>query len=110
MITIDALWHVIACDLACLYPSFHQYLVKHDKWHSSPGINHFFEDLIVEPIFSLGDVPYEELLVIVIDVLDECGGLRHNSPAKNDYKGLLHILKCWVQVDHLNKFKLIITS
>jgi len=109
-INTDSLWRVVACDLARLYPSFHQYLVKHDKWRSSPGINHLFEDLIVEPISSLGDVPCEELPVIVIDALDECGGLRHDSPAKNDYKGLLRTLKRWVQVDHLKRFKLVITS
>ena len=109
-ITTDALWRVVACDLARLYPSFRQYLVKHDKWRSSPGINHLFEDLISEPISILGDVPYEELPVIVIDALDECGGLRHDSPAKNDYEGLLRTLKRWVQVDHLKKFKLVITS
>jgi len=110
MTTTGTLWHIITCDLACLYPSFHQYLVKHDKWHSLPGINRLFEDLIVEPISSLGDVLYEKLLVIVIDALDKCGGLRHNLPAKNDYKGLLCMLKHWVQVDYLKRFKLVITS
>ena len=58
----------------------------------------------------LGDVPCEELPVIVIDTLDECGGLRHDSSAKDNYKGLLCTFKHWVQVDHLKKFKLIITS
>ena len=109
-ITTDALWRVVACDLARLYPSFRQYLVKHDKWRSSPGINHLFEDLIAEPISILGDVPYEELPVIVIDALDECGGLRHDSLAKDDYEDLLRTLKRWVQADHLKKFKLVITS
>jgi len=28
--TTGALWHVVVCDLARLYPSFRQYLVKHD--------------------------------------------------------------------------------
>ena len=64
----------------------------------------------MEPIFSLGDVPYEELLVIIIDVLDQCGGLRHDLPTKNNYKSLLYTLKHWVQVDHLKRFKLVITS
>jgi len=110
MTTTDALWHVVTCDLAYLYPSFYQYLVKHDKWCSLPGINHLFKDLIVGPIFSLGDVPYKELLVIVIDALDECGSLRHNLPVKDDYKGLLCMLKHWVHMDHLKRFKLVITS
>jgi len=110
MTTTGAFWCVIACDLVYLYPFFHQYLVKHDKWRSSPGINHLFEDLILEPISILGDVPYEKLLVIVIDALDECGGLRHNLPIKNNYKSLLDTLKHWIQMDHLKRFKLVITS
>jgi len=50
--------------------------------------------LVHNILYNLGDVPCEELLVIVIDTLDECGGLRHDSFAKDDYKNLLHILKC----------------
>ena len=76
MITTDSLWHVVACDLARLYPSFHQHLVKHNKEHSSPDIDRFFKNLIETPLSSLDDVPCEELPVIVIDALDECGGLR----------------------------------
>jgi len=105
MTTTGALWHVIACDLAHLYSFFCQYLVKHDKWCSSPGINHFFEDLIEKQLSSLGDVLYEELPVIVIDALDECGGLRHDLSTKDNYKGLLYMPKHWVQVDYLKKFK-----
>jgi len=55
-------------------------------------------------------MPYEELPVIVIDALDECGGLRHNSSGMDDYEGLLRTLKRWALVDCLRKFKLIITS
>ena len=55
-------------------------------------------------------MPCKELPVIVIDALDKCGGLRYDSSAKNDYEDLLYILKCWIQADHLKKFKLVITS
>jgi len=110
MTTTDALWYIVTCDLACLYSSFHQYLVKHDKYYSLPGINHLFKDLIVELISSLGNILYKKLSVIVIDALDKCGDLRHSSPSKNNHKSLLCMLKYWVQVDHLKKFKLIITS
>ena len=48
--------------------------------------------------------------MIVIDALDKCGGLRHDLSAKDDYKGLLCMFKHWVQVNHLKKFKLVITS
>jgi len=109
-ITTDALWRVVACDLARLYPSFRQYLVKHNKQHSSSDIDRLFKNLIETPLSSLDDVSCEELPVIVIDALDECGGLRHDSSAKDDYEDLLRTLKRWVQVDHLKKFKLVITS
>ena len=53
-VTIDALWHAVACDLACLYSFFHQYLVKHNKGYSS---------------FDLGNILYKKFsLVIGIDV------------------------------------------
>ena len=109
-ITTDSLWRVVACDLARLYPSFRQHLVKHNKQHSSSDIDRLFKNLIETPLSILGDVPCEKLPVIVIDALDECGGLRHDSSAKDDYECLLRTLKRWVQADHLKKFKLVITS
>jgi len=56
------------------------------------------------------DIPPEQLPVIVIDALDECGGLRHDSSGMEDFEGLLRTLKCWALVDHLKKFKVVITS
>ena len=85
-------------------------MVKHDKEHGSSNIDRLFENLIETLLSSLDDVPCEELPVIVIDALDECGGLRHDSSTMDNYEGLLHTLKCWVQADHLKKFKLVITS
>ena len=109
-ITTDALWRVVACDLARLYPSFRQHLAKDNKRHNSSDINRLFKNLIEIPLSSLGGVLREELPVIIIDALDECGGLRHDLCAKENYEGLLRTLKRWVQVDHLKKFKLVITS
>ena len=73
-------------------------------------IDHLFKSLIETPLSTLGDVPREELPVIVIDALDECGGLRHDSAGRRDYESLLRTLKHWVEIDHLKKFKLVITS
>ena len=109
-ITTDSLWRVVACDLARLYPSFRRHLVKHHNEHSSSDIDRLFKNLIETPLSGLDDVPCEELPVIVIDALDECGGLRHDSSAMDDYEDLLRTLKRWVQADHLKKFKLVITS
>ena len=109
-ITTDSLWRVVACDLARLYPSFCQHFVKLNKEHSSSDIDRLFKNIIETPLSNLGDVPCEELPVIVIDALDERGGLRHDSSAKDDYEDLLRTLKRWIQADHLKKFKLVITS
>jgi len=108
-ITTNALWRAVACDLARLFPSLREHLGNQGQ--SSSDINRLFKSLIEVPLSTLGEaIPPEELPVIVIDALDECGGLRHDSSGKDDHKGLLHTLKRWAQVDHLKKFKLVITS
>ena len=112
-INTDALWRAVALDLARLYPSVRQHVlntVQDDKVPDPSDINGRFEFLIEAPLSTLHDVPCDKLPVIVIDALDECGGLRHDSSGKDDYKILLHTLKHWVQVDHLKRFKLVITS
>ena len=112
-ITTDALWRVVALGIARLYPSVRQHilnLVQNDKVPDPSDMNGRFEFLIETPLSKLSDVPREKLPVIVIDALDECGGLRHDSSGKDDHKGLLHTLKRWAQVDGLKKFKLVITS
>ena len=112
-ITTDALWRVVALGLARLYPSVRQHIlnmVQNDKVPEPSDMNGRFKFLIETPLSKINDVPREELPVIVIDALDECGGLRHDSFGKDDYKDLLHTLKRWVQFDHLKRFKLVITS
>jgi len=79
--------------------------VQNNKVPDPSDINDRFESLIETPLSTLNDVP-----VIVIDGLDECGGLRHDASAKDDNKDLLYTLKRWAQVNHLKRFKLIITS
>jgi len=69
-----------------------------------------FNSLIEAPLSTLNDVPLEKLPVIVVDALDECGGLRHDSSGKDDFEGLMHTLKHWIQAEHLKRFKLVITS
>jgi len=109
-ITTNALWRIVARDLARWYPSIRQQLAKGNTELSSSNIDHLFKTLIEEPLSTLKDISHEELPVIVIDALDECGGLRHDSSGMDDYEGLLCTLKRWALVDCLRKFKLIITS
>jgi len=110
-ITTNALWRAVACDLSRLFPSLQQHITQGIQGHSSSDIDRTFKSLIEIPLSMVGDtIPHEELPVIVIDALDECGGLRHDSSGKDDHKSLLHTLKRWAQVNHLKKFKLVITS
>ena len=98
-ITTDSLWCVVACILPFA-----------DTWLNIIMSIALFKKLIEMPLSSLDDVPCGELTVIVIDALDECGGLRHDSSAMDNYEGLLRMLKHWVQADYLKMFKLVITS
>jgi len=110
-ITTSALWRTVACDLAHLYPSLRQHIAQGNQGHRSSDIDRLFKSLIERPLSALVDtIPREELPVIVIDALDECGGLRHDTAGKKDFQNLLHTLNRWIQVDHLKKLKLVITS
>jgi len=109
-ITTSALWCTVACDLARMFPSFRKHLAQESQGRTSSDIDRVFESLIKEPLSKLVvAIPREELPVIVIDGLDECGGLKHDT-GKEDFRDLLHTLKRWIQVDHLKKLKLVITS
>jgi len=112
-ITTDALWRAVALGFAHLYPSVRRNMldiVQSDKIPDPFDIDGRFKFLIEMPLSTLNDVPHEELPVIVIDALDECGGMRHDSSGKDDYKGLLRMLECWAEADYLKRFKLVVTS
>jgi len=109
-ITTEVLWRIVACDFARLYPSFRQQLDQGNRELSSSNIDRFFKTLIEKPSSTLDHDPHEELPVIVVDALDECGGLRHELSGQKDYEALLCTLQRWAQEDHLKKFKLVITS
>ena len=110
-ITTSALWRTVACDLARMFPSLRQHLAQGNQGRSSSDIDRLFRLLIEEPLSTLVDaIPWEELPVIVINALDECGGLKHDASGKEDFRDLLHTLKHWIQVNHLKKLRLVITS
>ena len=110
-ITTSTLWRTVACDLARMFPSLRQHLAQGDLGQNSSDIDRLFKSVVEVPLSALVDtIPREELPVIVIDALDECGGLRHDALGKKDFQNLLHTLKRWIQVDHLKKLKLVITS
>ena len=100
-VTTEALWRVVACGLVHWYPPLRRQLAQGNAQLSSFNIDRLFETLIQEPLSRLDGVSYEELPVIVIGALDECGGLRHSYSGRKDYEALLRTLQRWVEVDHL---------
>ena len=109
-ITTNVLWRVVARELARRYPSFRQQLARGNTEFGSSSTDRLFETLIERPLSALYHDPHEQLPVIVVDALDECGGLRHDPPGKEDYDALLRTLRHWAQEDCRKKFRLIITS
>jgi len=112
-IDTDALWRSVALDLARLYPSIRRHIhnvVQGNMLPDPHDIDDRFDFLIKTPLSMLNNVPLEELPVIVIDALDECGGLRHDSSWEDDIEGLVRTLEHWIRAEHLKRFKLVITS
>jgi len=110
-ITTSTLWCTVACDPARMFPSLQQHLSQGNQECSLSNIDWLFKLLIEKLLSTLVDaVLWKELLVMMINALNECGGLKHNASGKEDFWNLLHMLKRWIQVDHLKKLKLVITS
>lgn len=78
----------VACPLASISSST---VVNREL--SSSDVDHLFQTLIEEPLFTLVHNPREQLPVVVVDALDECGGLRHDPSGRKDYEALLCTLK-----------------
>jgi len=109
-ITTEALCRVVSSGLARQYPSLRQNLAQGNRELSSSNIDRLFEALVEKPLSALDHDSLEQRPVIVVDALDECGGLRHDSSGRDDFEGLLRTIERWALVGHLRKFKLIITS
>ncbi len=108
--TPSALWCRVGYDLARRYRSAQQSTVEQIKAEEvcldPPNSEDLFRRLIEEPLKKFMDIPPECQHVVIIDGLDECGGLAGRR--SEDRKAMLRILERWSQVSA--KFKLIITS
>jgi hypothetical protein len=108
--TTSALWRTVAYDLARQYPTMRKHLLaalKEDE--TIPAIvdaEKLFRRLIEQPILASEEMPPKRLPVVIIDALDECGGLDgQDSEVRED---LMRTIGCW---SHLpGRFKLIVTS
>ncbi|KAF5362383.1 hypothetical protein D9756_002772 [Leucocoprinus leucothites] len=114
--TTTALWRRVAWDLVRLHSFARQPLLKRIDDETldinTPNVGSLFTSLIVEPLSGLsgGELSGVELrqpVVVVIDAVDECGGLE--GPRSNDRKALLKTLDQW-HSELPKNFKLVVTS
>jgi NACHT domain len=108
VMTSNALWRTVAYDLARRYPTIRKSIVtklkEDDLSPTAANVDKLFLHLIHEPLVgsNLEELP----LVVVIDALDECGGLEGQYSA--DRKALMRTFTSWSRLPA--KFKLIVTS
>jgi hypothetical protein len=108
--TPAALWRTVAFDLAHKYPDVRRTIVAKlnddEIGPSTANVNVLFRHLIQEPLAASTDIPCGRLPVIVVDALDECGGL--DGQYSHHRTSLLRTLKSWSSLPP--RFKLVITS
>jgi hypothetical protein len=108
--TPAALWCSVAYDLAQLYPVVLRVVL--DKLHeqevgvNTANISMLFRRLIEEPLKLAVEIPKDRLPVVVVDALDECGGL--DGQRSRHRENLLNTIRSWSRLPSI--FKLIVTS
>jgi len=110
VLTPQALWRTVAYDLARKHPTIRGTVVAKLKEGAVPLTNakleNLFRHFIRDPLLLSGEIPNGRLPVIVIDALDECGGLEGQNSEHRE--SLLDTLRNWAHLPL--KFKLIVTS
>ncbi|CAG8724179.1 2066_t:CDS:2, partial [Acaulospora colombiana] len=108
--TMNALWKKVAFDISRRYTSVRALVVaklREVEHYSNRGdINTLFREIIHEPLENSGDIPIEKLPIVVIDALDECGGLEGAKSTQRTR--LVRTLELWSKLP--KRFKLIVTS
>ncbi|KAG8810333.1 hypothetical protein FRC18_004117, partial [Serendipita sp. 400] len=106
--TTSALWRTVAYDLA-RHPTIRKSLttkMKEEIDLRTPDIKILFQQLIQDPLTKINNIPIEQSPIVVIDALDECGGLE--GQRSKDRKDLIRTLDSWSKLPR--NFKLIVTS
>jgi NACHT domain len=108
--TPNALWRTIAYDLAQTYPSVRSCLVATLKAKeidlAIASVDQLFRKLIYDPLMASDGIPANQSPVIIIDALDECGGVTGQKSGHR--KRLMPTLEMWSQLPM--RFKLVVTS
>ncbi|KAG8820109.1 hypothetical protein FRC19_009155, partial [Serendipita sp. 401] len=107
--TTNALWRTVAYDLA-RHPTIRKSLATKMKKEEidleTPNIDILFQQLVQDPLTKIGNISIEQSPIIIIDALDECGGLE--GQRSKDRQDLLRTLDSWSKLPR--NFKLIVTS
>lgn len=110
IMTPQTLWRTVAVDLARRYSPFRKALVgKLTADPDIPSISNIvslFNHLIRDPFLSNNWAPTQGIPVVVVDALDECGGLEGRS--SDHRKHLMESLKLWATLPAT--IKIVVTS
>jgi len=104
------LWRTFAFDLSREYPSMRSAIVTQlkdgeiDLENTDAG--ELFRSLVEGPLKHSADIPPGRLPVVVIDALDECGGLEGSRSKHRTI--LLQGMRAWSRLGP--RFKLVVTS
>jgi hypothetical protein len=104
------LWRTLAFDLSREYPSARSAIITKlkdgeiDLENTDAG--ELFRSLVEGPLKHSADIPLGRLPVVVIDAMDECGGL--DGPRSKHRTILLQSMKAWTRLGP--RFKLVVTS
>ena len=104
------LWRTVALDISREYPSARNVIVAKLKDNEidleNTDAEELFRSLVEDPLKQSSDIPRGRLPVVVIDGIDECGGL--DGSRSKHRKILLEGIKTWT---HLGpRFRLVVTS
>jgi len=104
------LWRTLAFDLSREYPSARSAIVTKLKDSEidleNTDAGELFTSLVEGPLKQSADIPSGRLPVVVIDAVDECGGLDGSRSKHRTI--LLQSMKAWTRLGP--PFKLVVTS
>ena len=103
-------WRTVAFDISREYPSARNAIVTKLKDNKidleNTDAEELFRSLVEDPLKQSSDIPRGRLPVVVIDAVDECGGLDGSRSKHRTI--LLEGIKAWTRLGL--RFKLVVTS
>ena len=108
--TPNALWLTVAYNLARQYPTIGKNIMAalnaDETIPTTVNVIKLFRQLVQEPLMASEEIPASRSPIVVIDALDECGGL--DGPGSKHRTSLVRTLESWSRLPR--QFKLIVTS